>query len=121
MKLKEDLVTTLNNPQGGDFQILRTKQMVLNQKYKVRDFFVMPTKYGKKVVATIQVDGSDEDLKYFLPPRYSLIIKRWAECPEDVDCSDLYIILEGFRKDKYKSPILKFMIDPTNNDTDTEM
>lgn len=122
LKLKDQLVSTLNNPQGGDFQILRTKEMVLNQKYKVRDLFMMPTKYGKKVVASIQVDGSDEDLKYFLPPRYSLIVKRWADCPEDVDCTGLYIALTGFRKDKYKSPILTFSFDASNNDDeDAEM
>ncbi|KAG4074144.1 hypothetical protein HA402_014349 [Bradysia odoriphaga] len=115
----DQLIETLNNPTGGDFTILRTKQLILNQKYKVMDFFVMPTKYGKKVVATIQSDES-VDVKYFLPPRYSLIVKRWADCPEDVDCSTLYMTLVGFRKDKYKSPILKFSVDESNSDLDTE-
>lgn len=72
-------------------------------KYKVLNFFIMPTKYGRKVVANL------ENGKYFLPPRYGQTIKGWSKDPEDIDCEDLYLMYEGNREDRYHSPILKFV------------
>lgn len=67
----------------------------------------MTTRYGKKVVATILNNGAEA--KYFLPPRYASIVKRWSKDPEDIDCENLYMIYDGNRKDKFKSPILRFV------------
>lgn len=104
----------LNNAEDSDFTIIHTKDLVKNKRYKVSDFFVMKTKYGNKVVASIEDPTGDG--KYFLPPRYSVIIKRWADNLEDIDCNNLYMVLEGHRKDKYRSPILKFVVENENNE-----
>ncbi len=95
----------LNNPEENEFVILRSAQLKRNKKYKVLDFFSMSTKYGKKVVVTV-----DDNKKYFLPQRYSTIIKKMAKAPEDIDCTGMYMLYEGkMKKNAYNSPILKFV------------
>lgn len=86
------------------FEIIRTKDLVKGRKYRVLDFFTMTTKYGNKVVATLK-----DNKKYFLPPSYSITMKKFAKCPEDIDCTGLFLIKEGNKDNEYKTPILKFI------------
>lgn len=64
----------------------------------------MSTKYGKKVVLTLE-----DDRKYFLPPRYCAIVRKMAKSPEEIDCTGLYMTYMGRMKNSLKSPILKFI------------
>lgn len=107
-----NLIESLNNPDGGKFRIIHTKELALDYKYSVTELFIMNTKYGKKVVATIgNFPGEVGDAKYFLPPKYSLIVKRWAKNPEDIDCTGLNMVVTGYRRDRYKSALLKFIVE----------
>lgn len=109
------MLNALNNPES-QFKIFRTKDFVKDERYKVSDFFHLKTKYGNKLVASIQcIEG---ERKYFLPPRYGLIVKRWASNLEDIDCTNLYIMLTGHRRDKFKTPILNFVVHVNENEND---
>lgn len=105
-KQEQNLLDQLNNPQNVRFEIIRTKDLVKGTKYRVLDFFMMTTKYGNKVVATL-----NGNKKYFLPPGYAATIKKSAKCPEDIDCTGLFLIKEGNKDNKFKTPILKFIKD----------
>lgn len=89
--------------------------MVKGKKYRVFDFFIMITKYGNKVVATL-----DDNKKYFLPPSYAVKIKKWEKTPEDINCSGLYMILEGYKKNKFRTPVFKFVQDEPEESDDEE-
>lgn len=108
------MLKSLNDPGADKFEIIRTKNLIKNKKYKILDFFVMTTKYGKKVVASL------EGGKYFLPPRYGLIIRRMAKDPEEIDCENMYMIFEGNLKNTYRSPILKFVKEEKMESSDDE-
>lgn len=90
----------LNNAPTEEFVIIRTKDLVQGEKYKIEKFDTMETKYGERVVAVLP-NGT-----YFLPPRYARVITN----PENMNCANLYLILEGRRNDDMKSPILRFVI-----------
>lgn len=98
---------TLNNPETTRFEIIRTKDLVRNKKYRVFDFFTMTTKYGNKVVASL------EGYKYFLPPSYSAALKQFAQCPEDIDCTGWYMQLVGTKANSLETPILHFTVENT--------
>jgi len=76
----------------------------IGTKYKIRKFELLKTKYGKKVVAILDLGT------YFLPPRYARVIKEMEKDPEDIKCDKLFLIFDGRRDDDHKSPILKFVI-----------
>lgn len=99
-----ELLEQLNNPEEAEFIILRSKDLKKNHKYNILEFFVMSTKYSKKVVVSLE-----NNKKYFLPPRYCAIVRKMAKQPEEINCSGLYMTYLGRMQNSYRSPILKFI------------
>lgn len=110
------LLNNLNNPESLTFEIIRTSELITGKKYRIYDFFVMTTKYGNKVIATL---GNNK--KYFMPPSYAVTIKKWAKCPEDINCNHLFMVFEGKKANKFQTPMLKFIRDETISDEDDDV
>lgn len=92
----------LLNDSKEDFDLVRTTDFEVGTKYNIKNFEVVGTKFGRKIVAILN-NGT-----YFLPPRYANAIKRWKNDVEDINCKGLIMVFEGRRNDDFNSPILKF-------------
>lgn len=102
--LQEKFLQNLNEATTEDFEIIRTKDLEIGHKYKIKKFELIHTKYGNKIIALLDFGT------YFLPPRYARVIKDIDKNPEDIKCENLFLIFEGRRDDELQSPILKFEI-----------